>query len=80
VPHSWFLPQDDKIVTVRNANANIVPLCRPCHDAVEDRDPVVRTHARVQLRRVLTQAEIAFAINAMGKERFDATYRWHKSQ
>ena len=63
---------------MRNANANIVPLCRPCHDLVEDRDPVIQMHARVHLRRVLTQAEISFAIAVWGKDEFDSHYRWER--
>lgn len=44
----------------RNANANIIPLCRPCHDLVEsDRE------ARRMLRKLLTQQEIAFAVKVM---------------
>lgn len=86
VPLSWFSAdhspqaavQREAYWPVRNANANIVPLCRPCHDAVESRDPVIRTHARAELRRVLTQAEIAFAISVLGKDEFDKHYRWHR--
>lgn len=67
VPESWFLRQPLHIKIVRNAYANIVPLCRPCHDRVDSRDPVERAEARRYLRRSLTQQEVAFAIQVRGR-------------
>ena len=55
---------------VRNANANIAPLCRICHDLVESRDMI----ARRMLRRLLTQQEIAFIVRVRGKEWLDRRY------
>lgn len=54
---------------LRDADANIVPLCRQCHDEVE-----LNASMRRFLRRVLTQAEIAFCIQVAGKEWFDRRY------
>lgn len=69
VPQSWFdeLAEDDPRRSLRNATANLVPLCRPCHDLVDHRDRVVRAEARRLLRRSLVQAEIAFAIHLRGR-------------
>lgn len=64
VPLRWFLGDGERYRTVRNANANIVPLCRPCHDQIEEHDPI----ARRMLRRLLTQQEVAFAIRVKGVE------------
>lgn len=54
---------------LRDADANIVPLCRQCHDLVES-----GVWSRRLLRRVLLQAEIAFVIQVRGKEWFEARY------
>jgi 5-methylcytosine-specific restriction endonuclease McrA len=69
VPQAWFdkLDEDDPRRLLRNATANLVPLCRPCHDLVDHRDPVVRAQARRMLRRSLAQAEITFAIHLRGR-------------
>ena len=43
VPHAWFMKHDHEIKRLRNANANIVPLCVSCHRIVDGtRDPVSR--------------------------------------
>lgn len=69
VPIAWFakLAEDDPRRALRNATANLIPLCRPCHDLVDARDPVVRAEGRRMLRRSLGQAEIAFAIHVRGR-------------
>lgn len=74
VPESWFLKQPLHIRLVRNAHANIVPLCRPCHDRVDSRDPVERWESRRYLRRSLSQQEVAFAIQVRGRSWLDAEY------
>jgi 5-methylcytosine-specific restriction endonuclease McrA len=74
VPESWFLSQPLPLRLIRNAHANIVPLCRPCHDRVDSREADERTDARRELRRCLGQAEIAFAISVRGKSWLDRYY------
>jgi hypothetical protein len=69
VPQSWWLRRGVEFARFRNISANIIPLCRPCHDEVE-RD----TEARRMLRRVLTQQEIALAIALRGQPWLDAVY------
>ena len=54
---------------LRDADANIVPLCRPCHDLVES-----DVDGRKLLRKVLSQAEIAYCIQARGQLWFDTYY------
>ena len=66
IPVSWFLKQPLALRLIRNAHANVIPLCRPCHDRVESRDWGERAEARRYLRRSLTQTEIAFAIAVRG--------------
>lgn len=66
VPESWFLRQPLALRLVRNAHANIIPLCRPCHDLVDSREEREREMARKHLRRSLTQQEVAFAIQVRG--------------
>lgn len=68
VPKSWCDDHDIPF-RVRDAEANIIPLCGSCHRAVE-RDE----YARRMLRKVLTQAEIAFAIHLATKRWFDWRY------
>lgn len=68
VPQAWYrlngLP-----VRIRDAEANIVPLCANCHRAVETDE-----WARRMLRKVLDQTEIAYVIQVRGKLWFDRTY------
>lgn len=73
VPQSWFLRQthDKRWAARRNLAANIIPLCRPCHDAVERYDDL---ESRRMLRRLLTQEEIAFAWMVRGPQWFN---RWY---
>jgi len=74
VPIAWFDKQPEAIRRLRNATANLVPLCRPCHDLVDHRDPIVRAEARRMLRRSLAQAEIAFAIHVRGRSWLSGHY------
>ncbi len=72
VPQSWFHVQAfhrGENTRVRDADANIVPLCIPCHEAVEE-----DVEARRMLRRVLTQAEVAFCVQVRGLEWLDRRY------
>ena len=74
VPESWFLRQPFHLRQIRNAHANIIPLCRDHHDLVESRHPVVRLEVRRLLRASMTQEEIAFAIQIRGREWLDSEY------
>lgn len=74
IPESWFLRQPMKLRVIRNAHANIVPICRPCHDLVDNREQHEREDARRMLRRSFSQAEIAFSIQVRGQKWFDHEY------
>lgn len=74
VPESWFLRQPPHLREIRNAHANIVPLCRPCHDLVDNRDEEERIIARRMLRRTFSQSEIAFAVQVRGIDWLNETY------
>jgi hypothetical protein len=54
---------------IRDADANVIPLCLRCHREVETDE-----WARRMLRKVLGQEEIAFAIQVRGKAWLDARY------
>lgn len=72
VPEGWFRTQPLELRVYRNAHANIVPLCRPCHDLVHDR--LDSRPGRVLLRRSMTQAEIAFVIAVRDRAWLEAEY------
>jgi len=74
VPEHWFLRQPVHLRQIRNAHANIIPLCRAHHDLVESREPVVRLEARRLLRASLTQEEISFAIQIRGRAWLNSEY------
>lgn len=74
VPEHWFLRQPLALRQVRNAHANIIPLCREHHDLIESRYPVVRIEARRLLRERLTQEEITFAVQVRGLAWLDREY------
>lgn len=74
IPESWFLRQPYHLRVIRNAHANICPLCRPCHDLVDNRDEDERMSARRELRRSFSQSEIAFAIQVRGIDWLNETY------
>lgn len=69
VPRRWFRRHPLLQRLYANVDANIVPLCRPCHDMVE-----CDLGARRMLRHVLTQAEIAFCIQLRGEEWLEHRY------
>lgn len=64
---------------VRDCDAAIVPLCAPCHVAVEN-----EVGARRMLRKVLGAEEAAYAISLRGRSWFDSRYptsrRGHQSR
>lgn len=78
VPRAWFAPRlaalsgDDwfQLWRLRDCDANIVPLCWPCHQAVERDGPP----ARRMLRKVLGAAEAAFAVAVRGQAWLDERY------
>ena len=77
VPHSWFITDTvgGAFRPIRNANANIVPLCASCHRIVDGiRDPVGRLQKRSALRAALGTNEIAFIIQVRGQEWLDEHY------
>jgi hypothetical protein len=55
---------------IRDADANIVPLCSPCHAWVEQPDP----EGRRMLRKVLGAAEATFVIRLCGADWFERRY------
>lgn len=69
VPQAWFRARP-KLAPLRHAEANIVPLCDPCHKAVEERG----AHARIELRRLLGAAEVAFVLQLRGQDWLDLRY------
>lgn len=74
VPVSWWMSQPWKLRQIRNAHANILPLCRPCHDLIDNREIDERMAARRELRRSLSQQEITFAIQIRGLAWLDEQY------
>jgi hypothetical protein len=69
VPQAWWLRRGLTFARYRNVAANIIPLCRPCHDEVESDQ-----EARRMLRRVLTQQEVALAVALLGIGWLDRIY------
>lgn len=71
VPQRWrgWRHFDYDRYLLRDADANIVPLCDRCHREVEHDE-----WARRMLRKVLGAAEVAFAIQMMGRAAFDEMY------
>lgn len=74
IPESWFMPQPIKLKMIRNAHANIVPLCRLCHDLVDSKNAIERAEARKMLRKTFSQQELAFVIRVLGKGWLDEQY------
>jgi hypothetical protein len=76
VPHSWFLAEENESLRqVRNANANIVPLCVSCHRIVDGVNaPVSRLKKRSALRRALGSNEIAFILQVRDRDWLDEHY------
>jgi len=69
IPQEWWRAKGEEISALRNAAANIVPLCRLCHDQVE-----TDVESRRMLRRSLTQQEIAFVIDVRGRDWLEKRY------
>lgn len=69
IPQEWWRARGEEIAALRNAAANIVPLCRVCHDEVEADEK-----SRRMLRRALTQTEIAFVIDVVGRVWLEEQY------
>lgn len=62
---------------LRGCDANVVPLCRSCHDLVELPDWMGGRDHRHMLRKVITQAEIAFVIQVRGLDWLESRYPLH---
>lgn len=69
LPLEWFKYQLAPTRAVRSVDANIVPLCRQCHDEVEDDE-----ESRRMLRRALGADEVSFAIQLAGEQWFEERY------
>jgi hypothetical protein len=80
VPQVWFKRRSFVLVRdgvgrviaralIRDVDANIVPLCAPCHAEVEE-----DMGSRRMLRRVLAASEVAFAIKLRGEAWFARYY------
>lgn len=69
VPLGWFKNQLPATRALRSVDANIVPLCRQCHDEVEN-----DIESRRMLRRVLGPDEASFAIQLASINWFDSRY------
>ena len=72
IPQRWFRQQGERVYVLRNAAANIVPLCRACHDEIETGP--TRLASRRMLRRALTQEEVAFVIDVRGLRWLETRY------
>lgn len=69
VPQSWFKGQPPATRAIRSVDANVVPLCRQCHDEVEGDEEGCR-----MLRRVLGTEEITFVLQTAGHPWLDRRY------
>lgn len=75
VPQAWFLGRKPELRRLRNANANIVPLCVSCHRILDGvNDPVGRLQKRAMLRERLYNNEVAFILQVRGQQWFDDEY------
>jgi hypothetical protein len=59
---------------LRGCDANVVPLCRTCHDLVELPEWMGGRDHRRMLRKVMTQAEISFVIQVRGFDWLERRY------
>lgn len=69
LPLEWFKHQLAPTRALRSVDANIIPLCRQCHDEVENDD-----ESRRMLRRSLGPDEASFAIQLAGEHWFEDRY------
>lgn len=76
IPLSWFFSEKGaRFRLIRNANANIIPLCEKCHRIVDGvRDPVGRFKKRAAIRERLGPNEVAFVIQVQGRAWLDEHY------
>lgn len=74
VEHAWFVQRKPELRVLRNANANIVPLCTTCHEVVDGREPVLRLKKRAALRQALYANEVAFILQIRGRDWFELSY------
>lgn len=69
VPKRWFRVTGIPTM-IRDCDANVVPLCSPCHAWVE----AFEDEGRRMLRKVLGGAEATLAIRLRGPDWFEARY------
>lgn len=69
LPLEWFKYQLPPTRAIRSVDANMIPLCRQCHDEIE-----LDEESRRMLRRVLGADEASFAIQLAGEEWFNERY------
>lgn len=75
VPQSWFMRLgNERFRHQRNVGPNVIPLCRPCHDLIDNRNRRESREPRRELRQLLTQAECAFVIQMLGLQWLDSWY------
>lgn len=75
IPQVWFKYRKEELRVLRNANANIVPLCEACHRIVDDQTyPVGRLQKRAALREALYPNEIAFILQLRGSQWLELAY------
>lgn len=75
IPQVWFKYRKEELRSLRNANANIVPLCEECHRIIDSAiDPVGKLQKRAALRDALYSNEIAFILQVRGPQWFNLAY------
>lgn len=75
IPQVWFKYRKEELRSLRNANANIVPLCEECHRIIDGViDPVGRLQKRAALRDALYSNEVAFILQVRGPQWFELAY------
>lgn len=82
VPQSYFKSAEGAAKkNMMNSGRNVVGLCRACHDRVDNTNRDEKMRARRELRKLMTQAEIAFAIELRSREWLNRNYPlWEKDE
>lgn len=81
VPQAWYRErvngvrrQEEWLLLRRDSNTNVVPLCRPCHDLIDNGPWSDRRMWRAMLRRLLLPGEVAHVRRAMGQSWLEREY------
>lgn len=69
VPRAWWRKHPRLAMKYRDVDANVVPLCVPCHRLVE-----TELGTRRMLRHAMTQAEVSFVIQVLGVDWLESEY------